>query len=70
MHRMQAPYYMYGALQEGTLAESPAGAVITAAADRAAAARRRSDATGIPTSEGELVPGSGEANEDGNCAVM
>ncbi len=48
------------------MGETPAGAVITFAAERAAAARRRSEAT----IESELGAESGEAKEDGNCAVM
>ena len=53
-------------LQEATLAETPAGAVITAAAERAAAERQRK-----ATIESEQqAAGSGEANEGGSCAVM
>lgn len=64
--------------QDGTPAEeeeeSPAGSIIRAAAARAAAARRRSDATASGSELGSLplpLPAeSGEASEDGNCAVM
>ena len=53
-------------LQEATLAETPAGAIITAAAERAAAERQRK----ATIDSEQQAAGSGEANEGGSCAVM
>lgn len=63
-HARSAAYSIL--LQEATLAETPASAIITAAAEGAAAERQRE-----ATIESEQQAAeSGEANEGGSCAVM